>query len=320
MDIPTRYQLGLMTRREHFYVVSRSESLQRQTLIIGLKALPYIDLHYPLPFEGREHRSVELIALAIKGLTGIHHSPKQVLSHIEVIKQLTNDPHNQYGFGTPSGQAHGGVDGLVSDYPVSMDFPATTSFQTLLLQNPRIDLGANQILSVRRKDPVCKDQLTLTLVSRQIRAEALRFLDSHLAVSLHDDIEALMCFQKLINAEHEARVKYVHLDFLEGRDKFSSVPSSELTKVLTSLLPNLKLLHITLEPRLPERLQRPKPPWGPESISFLSTLSEMTVKVRLSLRWKEDCKYFEEEYAKPQGWTRVPEAEARQEAEFRAAT
>lgn len=149
-----------------------------------------------------------------------------------------------------------------------------------------------------------KNFLASTLVSHQIRSEALAYLGS-LLFDFHDDIEILSI---LTNTGIKAHLKFVHIDFIEDRYAYSTLPSLFLSTFISSLLPNLKLLHITLIPGIPDiNNDHADYHFGPQATGLLGTLHEMRATVQLSLKWNDDCEYFEKEYLEKGGWTCVGE-------------
>ena len=71
---------------------------------------------------------------------------------------------------------------------------------------------------------------------------------------------------------------------------------------LSTNLPNLKTVFFTLIPRDPTRGDQFGYQWGQQTEHFLSSLGNLKATVILSLRWKEDCDYFEDKYAGIRGW------------------
>ena len=316
-------RIGLMMLKQRSCEVRESTEFSSTGLNIRSKALPFVGRRRKVFIDGRARGSRDIVAFVVHKIIGREYGRKRISIHLRVLKNVTvrNDVNMEHPELKKGMKALGFGIGLESDLQMLSDFPATASFLDSLLTTPRFKIDFTEFLSIHPEAPVSNTKVALTMVSRQIRTEAFKCLDSHLSFNFHDDIDALKHFHTVLSAQHKSYLRNIHIKFIEGRDHHSSVQSSDLVNILNRLLPNLELLHITLDPRLSEHTIGEQYPWGPESTTFLSTLSQATAMVvRLSLKWQHDCMYFEEDHMVQQGWTQFPEADDQLRAEFRAAT
>ena len=175
-----------------------------------------------------------------------------------------------------------------------------TTFLGALLRDPEIHLQSGRKLTIQVQVP--KSSLVVASVNRRMRVEILQHLGKGIPFEFYDDISALRCFCSLLSTDFQMHLRYVHIDFIEGRDTYSSIQSSRLSHSLSSLLPNLRSLHITLDPRVPEeRSQSDAVEWGPQTKVFIATLHGIRAGVYLYVRFKYDREYFEREYV-GKGW------------------
>ena len=176
----------------------------------------------------------------------------------------------------------------------------TTTFLGALLRDPEIRLRSGRKLKIQVQVP--RSSLVVASVNRRIRVETLQHLGNGILFEFYDDFSALRCFCSLLSTDFQMHLRYVHIDFIEGRDTYSSIPSSRLSHSLSSLLPNLRSLYITFDPRVPEEWSPPDGiEWGPQTKFFLATLPGVRAGVYLYVRWLYDRDYFEKEYV-GKGW------------------
>jgi len=276
-----------------------------------------------LPFVHGLKNAGEMVTSVISEATGKFYNRKQISSHLQVLKHVTQDPqraslglsssHPAWSIGLPSyfwdlspcqrhstpwrGSSNPGCE--------------SQSFMSLVqaLPNLKIPLHSNEKLSIQSKVP--RDSLALLSINQQIRIEALHQVHNCLSLDFYDDDFALEKFCTLFAAESQRLTRTLHIAFIEGRDVYSCVPSSKLGHFISSLLPDLKMLRITLSPCFQEaNLDMVRvPPWGAQTKQFLPTLSSMRATVRITLRWLYECEYFEDKYMNTMGWRFIGEEE-----------
>lgn len=112
----------------------------------------------------------------------------------------------------------------------------------------------------------------------------------------------------MVNPIHRQRVRHIAIEFVDGHTRDIPSPSTAFGTYLSTNLPNLKTIFLTLIPRNPTGSGSPNQfwvfdyRWGQHTKDFLSGLGDFKATIILYLRWKEDCDYFEENYVGIRGW------------------
>ena len=150
-------------------------------------------------------------------------------------------------------------------------------------------------------------------VSRFYQIDVLPSLARSIVYDFGHDPRVMHDFSKLLNPGSQHYLKHVRIDMVEGSMRHNDTRpfSSErsLSTHINTTLPNLRTLSIDLWPRDPSRLDKDNRAWGEQSEVLLQDLSYVKAKVRLGLRWVEDCERFEREYVTNGAWQRVLEVE-----------
>ncbi|CAF9938853.1 hypothetical protein IMSHALPRED_001114 [Imshaugia aleurites] len=150
-------------------------------------------------------------------------------------------------------------------------------------------------------------------VSSFYRIDVLPSLARSIVYDFGHDPNVMHDFSKLLSPGSQHYLKHVRIDMIEGfmlpneTQPFSSERS--LSTHINTTLPNLRTLSIDLWPRDPSRIDKDNRAWGEQSEALLQDLSNVKAKVRLGLRWVEDCERFEREYVTNGAWERVLEVE-----------
>ena len=100
----------------------------------------------------------------------------------------------------------------------------------------------------------------------------------------------------MLGPEQSSHLTSIHVDFIEGRDAYSSIKSLKFCNFSCFLLPNLKVLKIDLTPRNPLLRECPNSTScfrSTETVAFLFTLNQMMAMVRLYLISRYDRDYLE---------------------------
>lgn len=156
--------------------------------------------------------------------------------------------------------------------------------------------------------------LALSSVNHLIRTETSQYFASQLSFDFTHDREALRSFCALVTPIHRQCVRHIAIEFVEGHTQDIPNPSTTFGTYLSTNLPNLKTLFLTLIPRSPtdvnlRNLWTFDWHWGQQTKDFLSSLENFTATIVLSLRWEEDCDYFEENYVGIRGWKCIRRSE-----------
>ena len=192
----------------------------------------------------------------------------------------------------------------------SIQPPIAQSADSLFCRLSRLASVEEHRLVIRPTHPFDMGFLNVTLTNRQIRAEALQFQESKFVFDIQDDIETLHVFCETLTPSLCQRIRYIHLESIEGRTQHLSTISTSPKVYLETSLPTLQTLFVSLVPRDPTIEHSHYPPrwgpntsrphedsrWGSKTSAFLAELSRMKMTVVLSLRWDFDCEFFEKEY------------------------
>ena len=192
-----------------------------------------------------------------------------------------------------------------------LDGPSQSLFQEIsrfaLQDDPELSLE-----SLRRPGD---NFFALSRVNHLFRAEFLGYIETRLSFDFTWDAAALPVFCAQIAPIHRQRRRYIEVDFV---DEHSPSPSSTtFGSYLSANLPNLRTVFLTLIPRDPRPNCRNLSDfrWGQHIKDFLFSLGDLKATVILTLRWKNDCDYFEKEYVGSRGWRCIQFSEAPDEPE-----
>lgn len=163
----------------------------------------------------------------------------------------------------------------------------------------------NHELSFQILRPLGDRFLALSSVSHLFRSEVWQYIESHLSFDFAGDAEAMQSFCENVQPTHRHNVRHIAIEFVDSQaaDVFTS--STTFGTYLSTNLPNLRTVHLTLIPRDPTRNDVRDRQWGQHTEYFLSKLGDVKATVILNLRWKRDCDYFENRYVGIGGWKRV---------------
>ena len=138
--------------------------------------------------------------------------------------------------------------------------------------------------------------LSLMRVSHFYRTECFAILAPKMIYDFGSDVEALHDFSKAISPALLNSITQVRVTLVEGH--MLPLPS----------VPGLQMLYIDLWPRDPARSDSGRA-WGEQTETLLTSLQMWVgvLKVRLEMRWRDDCERFEREYVTNGLWVRVLE-------------
>lgn len=173
-------------------------------------------------------------------------------------------------------------------------------------------------LSFQPLRPLGDNFLALSSVNHRFRTEVLQYIESHLSFAFTNDTVALQSFCTLVEPIHRQQVRHIAIDIVDIDARDVPTPSTTFGTYLSTNLPNLKTVFLTLIPRDPTRSHTFGYKWGQQTEDFLSSLGTWKATVVLSLRWKEDCDYFESRYVGIRGWRCIRRSEDPGENEQRS--
>lgn len=150
---------------------------------------------------------------------------------------------------------------------------------------------------IERDTKIPANDLSLLRVSRFYRAECFAMLAPKMIYDFGFDVEALQDFSKAVSPAMLNSITQVRVTLVEGH--MLPLPP----------LPELKMLHIDLWPRDPARSDSIGRAWGEQTETLLASLQTWAgiLKVRLEMRWRDDCERFEREYVTNGAWVCVLE-------------
>ena len=185
---------------------------------------------------------------------------------------------------------------------------------SLFHETLNIDFQNFHELSLKPLRPLGTNFLALSSVNHLLRTESLQYITSQLSFDFTYDREALRSFCTLVNPIHMQHVRHIAIEFVEGLTQDIPSPWTSFGTYLSTKLPNLKTIFLTLSPRNPtdislRNLLTSDYHWGQQTKDFLSSLGDFTATIVLSLRWEEDCDYFEENYMGVRGWKCIRRSE-----------
>ena len=157
--------------------------------------------------------------------------------------------------------------------------------------------------------PLGSNFLALSLVNKLFRTEVLQYIESHLSFDFTGDAFALPSFCELVSPVHRQRVRHLAIEFVDGHIPDVQGPSTTFGAYLSTNLPNLKTVFLTLIPRNPTRINVRDWEWGQPIEDFLSCLGDSKATIILNLRWREDCDYFEGKHVGTRGWRCIRRSE-----------
>ncbi|CAD6589615.1 MAG: hypothetical protein ASARMPREDX12_003904 [Alectoria sarmentosa] len=158
-------------------------------------------------------------------------------------------------------------------------------------------------LSFQPLRPLGDNFLALSSVNHRFRTEVLQYIESHLSFAFTNDTVALQSFCTLVEPIHRQQIRHIAIDIVDTDARDVPSPSTTFGIYLSTNLPNLKTVFLTLIPRDPTRSHTVgHHQWGQQTEDFLSSLGTWKATVVLSLQWKEDCDYFESKYVGLRGW------------------
>ena len=161
--------------------------------------------------------------------------------------------------------------------------------------------------SLQFPQPLGRNFLALSLVNHRFRTEVLQHIESLLSFDFTFDPSALLSFCTNVQPTHRQHVRHLAIEFVDSPHVVS--PSTTFGTYLSTNLPNLKSVFLTLIPRDPTRNHFFDTQWGQETEAFLSNLGDWKATIILYLRWEEDCEYFEENYVGDRGWRCIRRSE-----------
>ncbi|CAF9922030.1 MAG: hypothetical protein ALECFALPRED_002000 [Alectoria fallacina] len=164
--------------------------------------------------------------------------------------------------------------------------------------SPDIKHFPDHSLTIECDQKIPPNNLSLLGVSRFYRAKCFAMLASKMIYDFGTHIEAVQDFSKAVSPALLQSINQLRVTLVEGH------------MIPVPLLPKLKVLHIDLWPRDPARTDLRDRVWGKQTERLLASLQTCagTAKVRLGMRWREDCERFEREYVAINGsWEQVSE-------------
>ena len=170
-------------------------------------------------------------------------------------------------------------------------------------------------LSIKPSRPLGSKFLALSSVNHLLRNATLQYIISHLSFDFTHDRKALQSFCEMVKPIHKQHVRRIAIEFVDGHTPHIPSPSTTFGTYLSTNLPNLKTIFLTLIPRNPtdsgilNNFWVFDYRWGQHTKNFLSGLRDFKATIILNLRWKEDCDYFEENYVGVRGWTCIRRSE-----------
>lgn len=130
---------------------------------------------------------------------------------------------------------------------VLLDGSAPSLFHEIL----NIDSQDVHELSLKPSRPLGSDFLALSSVNHVLRTETLQYVMSHLSFDFTHDREALQSFCTMVNPIHRQHVRHIAIEFVDGHTPDIPSPSTTFGTYLSTNLPNLKTIFLTLIPRNP---------------------------------------------------------------------
>ena len=194
---------------------------------------------------------------------------------------------------------------------ITLDGPAHSLFHKVSLIASQ-DVHELSLLSLR---PLGSNFLALSSVNHLLRTQVLQYLVSQLSFDFTHDNEALQSFCKLVSPIHRQNVRHIAIEYVDGHTQDVVGSSTTFSTYLSTNLPNLKTIFLTLIPRNPTYSDILNHywvfdyHWGQQTKDFLSNLGDFKTTIILNLRWKEDCDYFEENYVGIRGWKCIRRSE-----------
>lgn len=195
-----------------------------------------------------------------------------------------------------------------------MDGPALSLFHEI----SRFGSSNKHELSLQPLRPLGSNFLALSFVNHLFRTEVLQYIESHLSFDFTGDAVALQSFCANVKPAHKQHVRHLAIEFVDSHAPDVLGPSTTFGTYLSTNLPNLKIVFLSLIPRNPTRYDQLDYQWGQETEHFLSSLSDLKATIILNLRWKEDCEYLEEKYVGVRGWRCIRRSEDQDELELRS--
>lgn len=158
--------------------------------------------------------------------------------------------------------------------------------------------------SLQSSQPLGRNFLALGLVNHRFRTEVLQHIESRLSFDFTFDPSALPLFCTNVQSTNREHVRHLAIEIVDSPRLVG--PWTTFGTYLSTNLPNLKTVFLTLIPRDPTRNDFRNDlldfQWGQETEAFLSNLGDWKATIILYLRWEEDCDYFEEKYVGDRGW------------------
>ena len=154
--------------------------------------------------------------------------------------------------------------------------------------------------SLQSSRPLGSNFLALSLVNRRFWTEVLQHIESHLSFDFTFDLSAVQSFCTNIQPTNRQHVRRLAIEFVDSPRVVG--PSTTFGTYLSTNLPNLTTVFLTLIPRDPIGNYLVNSQWGREIETFLSNLGDCNATIILHLRWEEVCDYFEEKYVGDRGW------------------
>ena len=166
-------------------------------------------------------------------------------------------------------------------------------------------------LSFEPLRPLGANFLALSSVDHFFRTEVLQYIEDHLSFDFTDNEIALQSFCTHIEPIRRQHLKQIAVEFVDSHAADVPSPSTTFGTYLSTNLPNLKTVSLTLIPRNPTRADifDTQHHWGQPTEDFMSSLDDLKATVVLKLQWKEDCDYFEENYVGIRGWKCIQRSE-----------
>lgn len=157
--------------------------------------------------------------------------------------------------------------------------------------------------------PVPAFHFSLTSVSRFYRIDALPSLASNISYDFGNELRTLHNFSTLFSPASQYYLKHIKINMVEGfmvyNETLPLISERSLSTYVNTSVANLRILDLDLWPRDPTRTDTESRAWGGQSEVLLQSLHNVNAKVRLDLRWAEDCERFEREYVRNGGWKRI---------------
>ena len=265
----------------------------------------YSTTGYHQKIEGRSGN--EIISRLIYELTGQITDRKKVSSHIQVLKKIMRHRVIMTEQQTDSDQISGEVEETAP--AASFETPNTAWAPIPYFRRKHLskltETLSSQTLSLHNSTTFGQDFLSLSFVSRIYRIECLAYLaliiyTSNLPVNLigSDDPE-LLRLSDIAAAETLYSMGHLQATLIEGyMDPWLSPP------------PTIHTLSIRLLPRNPIYCSNSTTDrvWGPQTEALLASLGVTMgakAKIRLEMRWEDDCARFEREYVETGRWRRI---------------